>query len=70
MEPLLAKYGVDLSIWAHEHSYERLYPVYNYTVYNDDNAYVNPKSVASYCVRGKRSKVLPPSNNLVKQNVY
>jgi len=44
MEPLLAKYGVDLSIWAHEHSYERLYPVYNYTVYSDDNAYVNPKA--------------------------
>jgi len=44
MEPLLAKYGVDLSIWAHEHSYERLYPVYNYTVYSDDNAYINPKA--------------------------
>ena len=24
--------GVDLMIWAHEHSYERLYPVYNRTV--------------------------------------
>ncbi|CAG0884636.1 unnamed protein product, partial [Darwinula stevensoni] len=45
VEPLLYKYGVDLAIWAHEHSYERLWPVYNRKVYNGTdsaNPYVNP----------------------------
>lgn len=38
------EYGVDLSIWAHEHSYERLWPVYNYKVYNGSLSapYQNP----------------------------
>ncbi|CAL4076892.1 unnamed protein product, partial [Meganyctiphanes norvegica] len=46
MEPLLAKYGVDLAVWAHEHTYERLWPVYNYTVMNGsiDAPYTNPKA--------------------------
>jgi len=44
LEPVLAKYGVDLAIWAHEHAYERLYPVYNYTVYAGEDPYVNPKA--------------------------
>ena len=29
LEKLFWKYGVDLELWAHEHSYERMYPVYN-----------------------------------------
>lgn len=32
LEPLFHKYGVDVQIYAHEHSYERIYPIYNYTV--------------------------------------
>ncbi|CAJ0934669.1 unnamed protein product [Ranitomeya imitator] len=32
LEELFYKYGVDLEIWAHEHSYERMWPVYNCTV--------------------------------------
>jgi len=41
--------GVDLAIWAHEHSYERMWPMYNFTVLNgtDDptNPYKNPKAL-------------------------
>uniref|UniRef100_A0AC35EW47 Purple acid phosphatase n=1 Tax=Panagrolaimus sp. PS1159 TaxID=55785 RepID=A0AC35EW47_9BILA len=43
LEKLFYKYGVDLEIFAHQHSFERLYPVYNRTVYNGtDNPYHNP----------------------------
>merc|ERR1711976_308231 len=46
MEELLYKYGVDLHIQAHEHSYERMYPVYNMTVCkgSEDEPYVNPNA--------------------------
>lgn len=46
LEPLLYKYGVDLALWAHEHSYERLWPIYNRTVMNGslENPYTNPKA--------------------------
>ena len=44
LEELFYRYGVDLEIWAHEHSYERLWPIYDYNVYNGsyENPYVNP----------------------------
>lgn len=44
LEKLLYDYGVDLEIWAHEHSYERLWPIYDYTVYNGsyEAPYLNP----------------------------
>ncbi len=29
MEDLLYDHGVDLAVWAHEHNYERLLPIYN-----------------------------------------
>ncbi|XP_048586414.1 acid phosphatase type 7 isoform X4 [Nematostella vectensis] len=29
LEDILYKYGADVLIWAHEHSYEKLFPVYN-----------------------------------------
>lgn len=35
MEKLLFEYGVDVAIWAHEHSYERLWPIYNKNVNPD-----------------------------------
>ncbi|KAF6211415.1 hypothetical protein GE061_011927 [Apolygus lucorum] len=45
LEDLFYKYGVDVSMWGHEHSYERLWPVYNNTVKIDEKnerLYVNP----------------------------
>jgi len=33
MEDLLYKYGVDIHLEAHEHSYERMWPVYNLQVF-------------------------------------
>jgi len=47
LEDLLYEYGVDLAVWAHEHSYERLLPVYNMTVKPgpDPTApYINPQA--------------------------
>ncbi|XP_075976577.1 acid phosphatase type 7 isoform X2 [Anticarsia gemmatalis] len=44
LEPLLKQFGVDLVIWAHEHSYERTWPLYDNKVYNGslEQPYVNP----------------------------
>lgn len=42
LEPLFFQYGVDIIIQAHEHSYERLWPVFNDTV--TDHSYNNPKA--------------------------
>lgn len=46
IEDLLYKYGVDVHIQAHEHSYERMWPVYNLTVCNGsrDEPYHNPRA--------------------------
>lgn len=46
LEPLLKQYGVDLVIWAHEHSYERTWPLYDLKVYNGsyERPYVNPRA--------------------------
>lgn len=46
LESVFYKYGVDMEIWAHEHTYERFYPLYDYKVYNGsmDEPYVNPKA--------------------------
>ena len=31
IEELLYQYNVDLAVWAHEHDFERFWPVYNNT---------------------------------------
>ncbi|KAJ8046055.1 Acid phosphatase type 7 [Holothuria leucospilota] len=45
-EDILYNYGVDLSFWAHEHNYERFWPLYNKKVYNGSlsEPYTNPKA--------------------------
>ncbi|XP_068243016.1 acid phosphatase type 7-like [Palaemon carinicauda] len=45
MERLLNDFGVDLVVWAHEHTYERLFPVYDIKVLNgsEQAPYTNPK---------------------------
>lgn len=46
LEDLFYNYGVDVQIYAHEHSYERLWPIYNYEVRNGsyEEPYKNPKA--------------------------
>uniref|UniRef100_A0A1A9ZD64 Purple acid phosphatase n=1 Tax=Glossina pallidipes TaxID=7398 RepID=A0A1A9ZD64_GLOPL len=46
LEELFYNYGVDVEIWSHEHSYERSWPLYNYTVLNGSLAepYRNPRA--------------------------
>lgn len=46
LEALFYENGVDMQIWAHEHTYERFYPIYDYKVLNGstDEPYVNPKA--------------------------
>ena len=46
LEPLLNEFGVDLVIWGHEHSYERMWPLYDNKMYNgsDNNPYLNPRA--------------------------
>lgn len=44
LEKLLWHYNVDVAIWAHEHNYERTWPVYDGKVLNGstDEPYTNP----------------------------
>lgn len=44
LEPLLKKFGVDIIWTGHEHSYERMWPIFNGTVLNRGNsAYSEPQ---------------------------
>ncbi|RWS03557.1 iron/zinc purple acid phosphatase-like protein, partial [Dinothrombium tinctorium] len=43
-EDLFYQYGVDISFWGHQHSYERLWPFYDFKIYNGsfEEPYKNP----------------------------
>ena len=44
IEPLLYDYNVDVVLWAHEHNYERMFPLYNYVCDDESlDPYFNPK---------------------------
>jgi hypothetical protein len=72
LEELLVKYNVDLEIWAHQHSYERLYPVDNYTVYkkyvididNQTIYYNSPKPVQITSGSPGCNELLTPFKNI------
>ncbi|KAK4878360.1 hypothetical protein RN001_010866 [Aquatica leii] len=44
LEKLFYDHKVDVLIWAHEHSYERLWPIYDFKIFNGSyqHPYVNP----------------------------
>ncbi len=44
LEDLFYENGVDLELWAHEHVYERMWPLYDRKVFNGsiDQPYNNP----------------------------
>lgn len=46
LEEIFYNAGVDIEFWGHEHSYERLYPMYDYTVKKSSgkDPYKNPKA--------------------------
>uniref|UniRef100_A0AC35TSV8 Purple acid phosphatase n=1 Tax=Rhabditophanes sp. KR3021 TaxID=114890 RepID=A0AC35TSV8_9BILA len=45
LEKLFYENQVDVELWAHEHTFERLYPVYNRTAYNKGtDPYYDPKA--------------------------
>ncbi|KAG5878756.1 hypothetical protein JTB14_012126 [Gonioctena quinquepunctata] len=78
LEDLLYNNGVDLEIWAHEHSYERLWPIYNYTVYNGsyEAPYTNPKAPVQFttgsagCKEGRDNFWFKPSWSAFRSNDY
>ena len=47
LQGVLARHGVDLAVWAHEHSYERLLPVLGRRVVpgpRPDQPYTQPRA--------------------------
>ncbi|CAN7937773.1 unnamed protein product, partial [Ixodes hexagonus] len=66
LEKLFHKYGVDLQLMGHQHSYERMWPLYNYKVYNEGSLelYRNPKApvhiVSGAAGNFERLKKFPP----------
>jgi hypothetical protein len=62
LEKLFHEFEVDLAFWGHKHSYERMWPVYDYHVYNTmSQPYVNPKATVHFTIgTGVRMIILAP----------
>ncbi|CAI9728181.1 acid phosphatase type 7 [Octopus vulgaris] len=58
LENLLCNYGVDIYFSAHEHSYERIFPIYDFVVKNGStkNPYKNPRATV-HIVTGSAGNV-------------
>ncbi|XP_039496996.1 acid phosphatase type 7 isoform X2 [Drosophila santomea] len=74
LEDLFYKHGVDVEIFAHEHFYTRLWPIYNYKVYNGsaEAPYTNPKAPIQIITgsAGCKEEREPFSNDLPAWNAY
>ncbi|XP_043948882.1 acid phosphatase type 7 isoform X4 [Drosophila biarmipes] len=74
LEDLFFKHGVDVEIFAHEHFYTRLWPIYNYKVYNGsaEAPYTNPKAPIQIITgsAGCKEEREPFSHELPEWNAY
>lgn len=69
LEDLFYEHGVDLEIWAHEHAYERLWPIYDFKVLNGSKKepYTNPRAPV-HIITGSAVSVV--SSKLVIVHLY
>ncbi|XP_055842591.1 acid phosphatase type 7-like [Episyrphus balteatus] len=74
LEDLFYNYGVDVEIMAHEHFYTRLWPIYDFKVYNGtkEAPYTNPKAPVQIITgsAGCREKREPFSHDLPEWNAF
>ncbi|CAB0007672.1 unnamed protein product [Nesidiocoris tenuis] len=64
LEDMFYHHGVDLSFWGHEHSYERMLPLYNKTLRlgSVEHPYVDPKGPVHVTTGSAVSVLLEPIN--------
>lgn len=74
LEDLFYKNGVDVEIFAHEHFYTRLWPIYDFKVYNGSTEapYTNPKAPIQIITgsAGCKEQREPFSETLPSWNAY
>ena len=63
--------GVDIELWAHEHEYQRMWPVYNRKVYNgsESEPYVDPKAPVHFITGSAVSHTIQ-GNTLIQCITY
>ena len=69
LEELLQRYSVDLVLWAHEHDFERFWPVYDFQIKNGslNEPYTNPKAPVHIITGSAVSFIL---DSLFEENQY